>query len=119
MPEVPIWFPGARLNYAENILRQNTDGVAVTAIREVGPVRNYTFRQLRSLVRDMAAAMRVNGLGIGDRVAGEWARKHCRDSTDTFVQLSLRTRSTLWSSLWQPSALVPSIRAMRLTWVLR
>ena len=72
MKEVPIWFPGARLNYAENVLRHNTDAIACTSIRETGRILNYTFRQLRSMVREMAAAMRANGLEMGDRVAGAW-----------------------------------------------
>ncbi|PSR79238.1 hypothetical protein PHLCEN_2v7096 [Hermanssonia centrifuga] len=69
MSEVPIWFPGARLNYAENILRHNGDAIAVTSVREMGAIENYTFRQLRSMVRQLAAAMRANGLQLGDRVA--------------------------------------------------
>lgn len=70
MNEVPIWFPGSRLNYAENVLRHDGDAIAVTAARETGKVINYSFRQLRQMVREMAAAMRVHGLQKGDRVAG-------------------------------------------------
>ena len=70
MKEVPIWFPGARLNYAENLLYRNDDAIAITAGGESGVVTNYTFRQLRHLVRRMAAALGVNGLQPGDRVAG-------------------------------------------------
>jgi acetoacetyl-CoA synthetase len=69
--EVPEWFPGARLNYAENLLYRNDDGIACTAGNELGVVEHYTFRQLREMVRKMAAAMRANGLEVGDRVAGE------------------------------------------------
>lgn len=69
IPEVRTWFPGARLNYAENILRFNGDNIAVTSARETGYVRHYTFRQLREMVRCLAAALRVNGLQKGDRVA--------------------------------------------------
>jgi acetoacetyl-CoA synthetase len=68
--EVPIWFPGARLNYAENLLYRSDDAIAVTAAGESGVVINYSFRQLRHLVSRMAAALRVNGLQPGDRVAG-------------------------------------------------
>lgn len=67
--EVPEWFPGARLNYAENLLYRDDDGIACTAGNELGVVTHYTFRQLREMVRKMAAAMRVNGLKVGDRVA--------------------------------------------------
>ena len=70
MPEVLTWFPGARFNYAENILRNDGDRIAVTAAREIGEPSHYSFRQLKTMVRDMAAAMRVNGVQCGDRVAG-------------------------------------------------
>ncbi|KAG6866376.1 hypothetical protein C0991_005297 [Blastosporella zonata] len=69
LPEIPEWFPGARLNYAENLLWLNNDRIACTASGESGLVIDYTFRELRELVRKMAAALRVNGLQVGDRVA--------------------------------------------------
>ncbi|SJK97182.1 related to acetoacetyl-CoA synthetase [Armillaria ostoyae] len=71
IPEVPVWFPGARLNYAENLLIRNDDSIAITASGESGEVVDYTWKQLRSMVREMAAALRVNGLVVGDRVAGK------------------------------------------------
>ncbi|KIP06965.1 hypothetical protein PHLGIDRAFT_106267 [Phlebiopsis gigantea 11061_1 CR5-6] len=70
MPETRTWFPGARLNYAENLLRFNGDNIAVTSARETGHVAQYSFRRLREMVRDLAAALRANGLQSGDRVAG-------------------------------------------------
>ncbi|KAJ3781487.1 acetoacetyl-CoA synthetase [Lentinula aff. detonsa] len=66
---VPIWFPGARLNYAENLLWRNDDSIACTAGGEPGKVAECTFRELRLRVQKMASAMRANGLQIGDRVA--------------------------------------------------
>lgn len=69
IPELPAWFPGARLNYAENLLYRNDDGIACTTANEQGNVVDYTFRQLRQMVREMAGALRVHGLKAGDRVA--------------------------------------------------
>ncbi|KAF9264076.1 acetoacetate-CoA ligase [Marasmius fiardii PR-910] len=69
IPEIPKWFPGARLNYAENLLWRNDDGIACTACGESGRVVNYSFRQLRESVREMASAMRASGVTVGDRVA--------------------------------------------------
>lgn len=68
--EVPVWFPGARLNFVENLLYRNDDAIAITAAGESGVVTNYTFRQLRYLVGRMATALRINGLKPRDRVAG-------------------------------------------------
>ncbi|KAJ7451807.1 acetoacetyl-CoA synthetase [Mycena galericulata] len=70
LPEVPIWFPDARLNYAQNLLYRDDDAIACTAGGESGVVRHYSYRQLREMVRRMARAMRLNGLQKGDRVAG-------------------------------------------------
>ncbi|KAF9452755.1 acetoacetyl-CoA synthetase [Macrolepiota fuliginosa MF-IS2] len=67
--EIPTWFPGALLNYAENLLWRKDDAVAITAARETGPIEHYTYRQLRGMVRQMASALRISGLQVGDRVA--------------------------------------------------
>ncbi|KIK67456.1 hypothetical protein GYMLUDRAFT_238739 [Collybiopsis luxurians FD-317 M1] len=63
------WFPGARLNYAENLLQYDGDRIACSAITENHVVKDFSYRQLRSMVAEMAAAMRVHGLAVGDRVA--------------------------------------------------
>lgn len=54
LDEVPLWFPGARLNYAENLLHRTDDATAITATGESGVITNYTFRELREMVRVMA-----------------------------------------------------------------
>lgn len=70
LPEIPNWFPDARLNYAENLLYRKDDGIALTESGESGVVTHVTFRELNERVRAMASALRVNGLKVGDRVAG-------------------------------------------------
>ncbi|KAF7376540.1 Acetoacetyl-CoA synthetase [Mycena sanguinolenta] len=87
MPEVPIWFPDARMNYAENLLYLNDDFVACTAGGETGVVHRYTHRQLRILVRQMACAMRQHGMEKGDRVAG------VLNNTITAIVIALATAS--------------------------
>ncbi|TFY72119.1 hypothetical protein EVG20_g864 [Dentipellis fragilis] len=67
--EVKTWFPGALLNYAENLLWRNDDGIAITASGELGNTEACSFRELRVRVKDMAASLRVKGLKPGDRVA--------------------------------------------------
>ena len=73
----PDWFPGARINFTENILavglNTHPDSVAVSACREAGTHwRHLTWRQLHSQVALYTAALRAAGVGRGDRVAGEW-----------------------------------------------
>ncbi|KAF4567314.1 hypothetical protein EYR40_006311 [Pleurotus pulmonarius] len=66
----PTWFPGARLNYAENLLHGYDDAVACTAVTERnGDAVHYTYRELRGLVGGLAGAMRANGIRVGDRIA--------------------------------------------------
>lgn len=67
--EIPRWFPGARLNYAENLLRRNDDTIACTESNELGHLRHYSFRELHERVRSMASAFTASGLKVGDRIA--------------------------------------------------
>ncbi|KAF8904400.1 acetoacetyl-CoA synthetase [Gymnopilus junonius] len=69
LPEIPVWFPEAKLNYAENLLYRRDDATALTEAGETGVVTHVTFRELYERVGAMAAALRVNGLQVGDRVA--------------------------------------------------
>ncbi|HVO87134.1 MAG TPA: acetoacetate--CoA ligase [Casimicrobiaceae bacterium] len=63
------WFPGARLNFARNLLRRDDEEPAIIGLREDGTRRVLTFAGLRRLVSRLAQAMRATGVGIGDRVA--------------------------------------------------
>src|SRR6185503_6623943 len=70
-PELgPRWFEGARLNYAENLLRHRDDRLAIIAWNELGAQHRLTFAQLHAEVARVASAMRALGVGVGDRVAG-------------------------------------------------
>ena len=66
----PLWFEGARLNFAENLLRRRDDGIAIIARTETGPTRTLTFAQLTAAVAEGAAALRSAGVVAGDRIAG-------------------------------------------------
>ncbi|PPQ70292.1 hypothetical protein CVT25_014614 [Psilocybe cyanescens] len=68
-PEIPNWFPNARLNYAENLLYRKDDAIALTGVGESGALVHISFRELNERVRAMSTALRVNGLKVGDRVA--------------------------------------------------
>ena len=64
------WFPGAELNFAENLLRFDDDRPALVAWNEQGRGRSLTYRQLRLEVGALAGAMEREGIQPGDRVAG-------------------------------------------------
>ncbi len=63
------YFPDARLNFAENLLRRRTDDPAIIAWSEDGRRRVVSWRQLHDLTSRLAQAMRDSGVGPGDRVA--------------------------------------------------
>ncbi|KJA27864.1 hypothetical protein HYPSUDRAFT_35033 [Hypholoma sublateritium FD-334 SS-4] len=67
--EIPNWFPGTRLNYAENLLVRKDDGVALTEATESGVIAEVSYKELNARVGQMAAALRANGLKVGNRVA--------------------------------------------------
>ena len=66
----PRWFPGARLNFAENLLRYDDDRPAIVFWNEQGRGRALTFAELRAEVARFAGALRAHGIVAGDRVAG-------------------------------------------------
>ena len=65
------WFPGARLNYAENLLRYRDDQPAMVFYgeSESEPLQ-ITYAELYDQVAKLSAALREMGIQAGDRVAG-------------------------------------------------
>ena len=64
------WFPGARLNYTENLLRRRDAHPALVARTEAGQTHVLSYAQLHEQVARCARALRAAGVGPGDRVAG-------------------------------------------------
>ncbi|MBU8922860.1 MAG: acetoacetate--CoA ligase [Bacteroidales bacterium] len=64
------WFTGARLNFAENLLRYRDDRAAITSWSENGDQRELTYAQLYDRVARLARAMRDMGIEKDDRVVG-------------------------------------------------
>jgi acetoacetyl-CoA synthetase len=65
----PRWFPGARLNFAENLLRETADRPAIIALREGGERRELAWPVLRQLATRVATALRADDIQPGDRIA--------------------------------------------------
>ena len=88
------WFPDARLNYAENLLRRRGDGDALVFRGEGGAGRRLSWRELRASVSRAARALRALGVGRGDRVAA------CLPNMPEAVVAMLATSSigAVWSS---------------------
>jgi len=66
----PRWFTGARLNFAENLLRYTDDRDALVSWNESGRRSVISYAELQLAVRAVAAALRMQGIVAGDRVAG-------------------------------------------------
>jgi acetoacetyl-CoA synthetase len=64
------FFPNARLNLAENLLRRNDDGDAIVFWGEDKVKRRLSFKELCAQVSQCTQALAAIGVGEGDRVAG-------------------------------------------------
>jgi len=63
------WFPGARLNYAQHVLRRERAGGAVLLhLSETRPLSALPWTTLGNQVRTLATALRALGVQPGDRV---------------------------------------------------
>ena len=64
------WFQGAKLNFAENLLRYRDDKIALSFQGEDQETKSITYAQLYAKVAGLAKALRDSGVTAGDRVAG-------------------------------------------------
>jgi acetoacetyl-CoA synthetase len=64
------WFLGARLNYAENLLRYRDDRTALVFKSEVHDAKSLTYAEVYDQVARLAKALRDAGVKTGDRVVG-------------------------------------------------
>jgi acetoacetyl-CoA synthetase len=63
-----VWFPGARLNYAEHLLAGNDDAVAVVTRSQTRDPFELTLGDLRAQVARARAGLLRLGVQPGDRV---------------------------------------------------
>ena len=92
--EIPKFFEGARLNYSENMLRRNDEGIALIGETEFVSDRLVSFKDLRMLVGQYEAALRQAGVGKGDRVAA--LVPNCIESV--IFMLATAAIGAIWSS---------------------
>ena len=62
------WFVGAKLNFAENLLRYRDDHTAIISIREDGVTKKISYSELYDYVARLATSLREVGVSAGDRV---------------------------------------------------
>jgi acetoacetyl-CoA synthetase len=88
------WFPGARLNFAENLLRRRDDTLALIGAGEGRDDEHVTWAELHERVARAQRGLVDLGVGEGDRVAA--FLPNCVEA----VVLALATAAlgALWSS---------------------
>ncbi len=65
-----VWFPQARLNYAERVFRDKPDDrVAIVHASELRELGEWTWGDLRAQTAGIRAGLVARGVGPGDRVA--------------------------------------------------
>ena len=88
------WFPGARLNFAENLLSHRDDRPAIIAWNEGGLRGRLSFGELYEQVARLADALRRWGLKPGDRVAA-----YMPNIPETVIaMLAATSLGAIWSS---------------------
>lgn len=88
------WFVGAKLNFAENLLRFRNDHPALVFRNEQGPRRSLTYNELYQQVAQLAAALRKAGIKTNDRVAG-----YMPNMPETIIAMLATTSiGAIWSS---------------------
>lgn len=90
----PRWFPGARLNFAENLLRRDGPETAIVSWDERGPVGELSWNDLREQVARATAGLAALGVGPGDRVAG-WLPNIAES---IIAMLATTARGAIWTS---------------------
>ncbi len=64
------WFPGAKLNFAENLLRYRDDQLAFIFKGETQASKRMTYAELYDSVARLSHSLAESGVGAGDRVVG-------------------------------------------------
>jgi len=99
------WFPGAKLNFAENMLKFKDDQLAFVFQGETKVSRKMTYAELNKVVARLAKSLRENGVKIGDRVVS-----YIPNLIETpIAMLAATSIGAIWASCGaelQPSAVI-------------
>ena len=88
------WFPGCRLNFAENLLRFRDDCTALVFRGEDRIRRTLSYADLFRETAAVASALKEAGVGVGDRVVG-----YMPNMIETVVaMLATASLGAVWSS---------------------
>jgi acetoacetyl-CoA synthetase len=88
------WFTGARLNFAENLLRFTDTQTAIVFLGENQVYRKFTYAQLYDAVGRLALSLREAGVQTGDRVVGFMPNM----PESIIAMLAVSSIGAIWSS---------------------
>ena len=88
------WFPGTKLNFAENLLRYRDSRTAILFKRETDDPVSISYEELYKKVAGLAAAMRDVGISKDDRVAAYMPNI----SETTIAMLASTSIGATWAS---------------------
>ncbi len=92
--ENAVWFPDARLNYAENLLQTYSNEIAIYFKAENKRDSSLTYQQLHDQVSVVASWLKSQGIVKGDRVAAYMA-----NIPETVVaMLAATSLGAIWTS---------------------
>ena len=87
------WFVGAKLNFAENLLR-NEEGLAFIFRNEAGLRRTLSYKDLKTQVANLSNALKELGIKAGDRICA-----YMPNIPETCIaMLSTTSLGAVWSS---------------------
>ncbi|MEM7182755.1 MAG: acetoacetate--CoA ligase [Spirochaetota bacterium] len=88
------WFPGAKLNFAENLLRFRDDRIAVQSFDETGHKSEISYKDLYTRVVTIQKLLQQLGVEKGDRIAA-----YMPNIPETIVSmLACTSLAAIWSS---------------------
>jgi len=88
------FFPAAKLNFAENLLRFSDEHPALVFRNERGMRREISYRELHEEVSRIADGLKAAGVAAGDRVAG-----YLPNLPETIIaMLATTSLGAIWSS---------------------
>jgi acetoacetyl-CoA synthetase len=88
------FFPDAKLNFAENLLKRRDDGIAITFYGEDQVVQKLTFQEIYQQTASIANFLKNSGIQAGDRVVG-----YLPNMPQTLIaMLAASSMGAVWSS---------------------
>ncbi|XP_055951378.1 acetoacetyl-CoA synthetase-like [Argiope bruennichi] len=93
MNDIPRWFEGAKLNFAENLLRNRDDRTALILTGEDRETRRMTYAEMYETAKLYAASFRKFRIKKGDRIASYISNRE----EPVFAMLGAVSLGAIWT----------------------